>query len=434
MFTAAAGDTDGSSVVLYGGQNPGNVPDPMFADTWVYTPATGWAAKCGSTVPGATAACGPGPRSTAAMASGPHGPILFGGSPTGIDGGGAAPLSDTWVWHHDAWTRVCADGACGPSGRLFAGMGGNGAEAVMFGGLTNGGMADDTWVFNGATWTQTCGTGVPTACGVPGRIGASIGWDGHEFVMFGGAPQGTSDIGAPTDDTWTFDGTAWTQVCGTSIGHPCGPGPRALAGLALQQQTHTTAPGAVLAGGGSLFGGGAQSLDRDVWLFRSGAWTQLATPWSATEVHFTDGDQPPTGSGPLLPFVVAQPTECQVLFVGQNPIRDPDFGVAPQTYTGSWELAGAGRPSDCTTDPAGTPVSMPVGETAAPPASAPGAAPAVMPLTAGASGSTPTASMARTGTTSGPLAAVGGSAIVLGLVAIAAARSRRRDPVPSIFR
>ena len=420
VFTAAAGDPGGSSVVVYGGEDPGT-STTIFGDTWVYTPATGWVAKCGSSVAGATADCGPGLRSSGAMATGPNGPILFGGSATGIDGGSSAPMSDTWVWQHDAWTQVCADGACGPTGRYFPGLGGNGSQVVMFGGLTTGGLADDTWVFDGTTWTETCGTGTPTDCGVPGRLGATIGWDGHEFVMFGGAPQAASDIGDPTDDTWTFDGTTWTQVCGTSIGHPCGPGPRALAGMALQRQSDATLQGAVLAGGGSLFGGGVQTLNRDTWLFRAGAWSELSTPWSSSQVDFTDSDNPPAGSGPLLPFVVARPLDCQILFVGENPIENPDFGVSPQTYTGGWDLAGNGEPAGCTVDPVAAAASTPVGDVTATPVSDPGGA------SPSAAGDAPAAapSMARTGATSGPLAAVGLLAVAFGLAAIRAGRPRR---------
>ena len=62
VFTAMAGDTDGSSVVLYGGETPGDATDKMFGDTWVYQPGTGWVAKCGSTTPGATVPCAGVPR------------------------------------------------------------------------------------------------------------------------------------------------------------------------------------------------------------------------------------------------------------------------------------------------------------------------------------------------------------------------------------
>ncbi len=417
IFTAAAGAADGSSVVVYGGGTADD-SNTTFGDTWEYEPATGWVAKCGSTSAGATHACGPGPRSAAGMATGPSGPVLFGGSPTGIDGGGGSLPSDTWTWNGDAWTQVCTSSACGPGGRLFPGLGGNGHQIVLFGGLGPSGLSDDTWVFDGHGWTQTCGTAVGVACNAPGAVAPTIGWDGHEFVMFGGAPMGASDIGAPTDDTWTFDGTAWTHVCGTSVGHACGPPARALAALAFQRAGDATLQGAVLAGGGSLFGSGTQDLDRDVWRYQAGAWSQLPTPWPSSAVSFTNGGQPPTDSGPLLPVVASRPVDCQIVFVGENPVQDPGFSVAPQTYAGGWDLSGRGQPSVCEADPATTPTSTPVGATATPASvSGTGALPAT-----GAGSPATTATMARTGRSSTRLAGIGALAVLLGLAAIAMAR------------
>ena len=132
--------------------------------------------------------------------------------------------------------------------------------------------------------------------------------------------MGASDLGPPVDDTWTFDGTKWEHVCGASSGPACGPAARALASIAYQHQPDLSLQGAVMGGGGDLFTGGTQVLQRDAWIWRAGAWTQLATPWPATPVTFTDSDEPANGSGPLLALLAARPTQCQVLVVGQNPV------------------------------------------------------------------------------------------------------------------
>jgi hypothetical protein len=420
VFSAAAGEADGESVVIYGGEKPGDDVDKMFADTWVFRPGTGWVAKCGSSVAGATAPCGPGTRSTGALASGPTGVVLFGGSETGLDGGGGGggPISDTWVWNNDTWTQVCASGACGPAGRAFPAMGGNGEQVVLFGGLTETGVADDTWVFDGTTWTQTCGTGQALACGAPGVVGAAIGWDGTQFVMFGGAPMGSGGLGAPVDDTWTFDGAKWQQICGASMSKPCGPGARSLASMAFQRQGTAALQGAVLVGGGNLFSGTGQVLTRDAWFWHAGTWTQLTTPWPSASVTFTDGDPPPAGSGPLLSLAAPQPSACQVLVLGQDPVYSPGFSLAPMTYSAGWDLSGTGQPPGCTEAPAGTP--------GAPPVEQPSAAPVA--ATADASAA-PTGGMARTGRGSDRLAMIGGIAIVVGLVAMAGSRSPRRRAV-----
>lgn len=199
---------------------------------------------------------------------------------------------------------------------------------------------------------------------------------------------------------------------------PCGPQARALASIAFQRQPDPALQGAVLGGGGSLFTGGAQRLDRDVWFWRADAWTQLATPWPDASVAFTDGDPPPEGSGPLLGLVTAQPSECQVLFLGQDPTYNPDFDVAPQTFSGGWDLTGTVQAPGCTAQPAETPGGTPIEE--------PSAVPVASPTDVAASGSgSGSGSMARTGQGSDRLAAIGFLAVVIGLGASWGARPRR---------
>jgi hypothetical protein len=78
------------------------------------------------------------------------------------------------------------------------------ADVVLFGGSGNGGDLSDTWTFDGTTWTE-----LSTATRPPARDSASIAYDpttGH-LIMFGGEAS-SGDL----SDTWTFDGTNWTQV------------------------------------------------------------------------------------------------------------------------------------------------------------------------------------------------------------------------------
>jgi hypothetical protein len=146
-------------------------------------------------------------------------------------------------------------------------------------------------------------------------------------------------------------------------------------------------------------------------------------------VAFADGGDPPAGSGPLLPFVVAQPARCQLLFVGLNPVTDPSFDVTPQTYSGGWDLGGDGSPGGCSVYPAAAPDPAPVPETVAVPVTAPVAA--TTPAPVAASGGT---GLARTGRASDRWAVLGALAIVVGLGAIVGARPRharlRAGPPP----
>ena len=86
----------------------------------------------------------------------------------------------------------------------------------MFGGFGPGPL-NDTWQFDGTSWTPVCGGALP-ACGVPGLLGSTMLWDGTQFVLFGGTP----DFSTASADTYVFSGSSWTQVCGQGMA-PCGP-------------------------------------------------------------------------------------------------------------------------------------------------------------------------------------------------------------------
>ena len=79
---------------------------------------------------------------------------------------------------------------------------------VMFGGTASDGTPlGDTWTWDGTNWTQVFPAHSPSA-----RFEPSIAWSGggslgDRLVLFGG----TASDGTPLGDTWTWDGTDWTQ-------------------------------------------------------------------------------------------------------------------------------------------------------------------------------------------------------------------------------
>ena len=192
---------------------------------------------------------------------------------------------------------------------------------------------------------------------------------------------------------------------------------RSLGSLAFQRQATAALQGAVLVGGGNLFREAGQVLERDAWFWQAGTWTELTTPWPATPVTFTE-DGPPVGSGPLLPLLAAQPSQCQVLFVGENPVAGSSIGVVPQTFSAGWDLSGTGAPPGCTAPPVVTPGGTPVEE----PTAVPVASPADAAATPASNGT-----IARTGRGSDRLAVIGALAVILGLGAIVSTRTRRED-------
>ena len=160
----------------------------------------------------------PGPRAVSGMAwdSVRRQAVLFGGYSYG------GPLGDTWTWDGTDWTKRAP--AHAPPARSFMGMGfddGHG-QAVVFGGTPQGNeeALDDTWTWDGTDWTQRFPRHAPTT-----RLGPALAFDGlrSDMVLFGGFDPNNAGY---LDDTWTWDGTDWTTHLDASIdlnprsGHP----------------------------------------------------------------------------------------------------------------------------------------------------------------------------------------------------------------------
>jgi len=111
-------------------------------------------------------------------------------------------LADTWAWDGSAWTEQSP--ATSPSARSFASMAYDAATgtAVLFGGETEPGdnNSADTWTWDGSAWTEQSPATSP-----PARSAASLAYDAATgaAVLFGG----TGGIpGHPTflRGTWTW--------------------------------------------------------------------------------------------------------------------------------------------------------------------------------------------------------------------------------------
>jgi len=120
--------------------------------------------------------------------------------------GGVGPLGDTWIWR-GGWLR--ASPAASPSARSGAGMAydGTAGNIVLFGGVdSNGTYLNDTWTWDGTTWTQQFPPVSP-----PARVFniTNMAYDAatQNVVLFGGSSSGI------LGDTWTWNGVArtWTQ-------------------------------------------------------------------------------------------------------------------------------------------------------------------------------------------------------------------------------
>ena len=356
-FHGLAEDPSGE-VVLYGGAvlGPGN----GLADTWTWD-GSHWSARCGAPGHAAPAACGPGPRVHFGMSSGPGGVILFGGLDAVI-GVGQTGYGDTWRWDGDAWTRLCTTESCGPGTLLLPAMAGNGRRVVMFGGagLGEGGPAvtDDTWVFDGASWRQVCGSAIADPCGPAARAGAALGWDGDEWVLFGGS-DGVAPGAQPLADTWVFDGETWSVACGPGEPGGCGPAARAYASMATVRSPYPARRGALLAGGAWF--GDESTMHRDAWFWDGDAWTTIAVPWDDSPFVAQGEDGPPPGStGVVLSAAAPLASACGVILVGV------DLENGASTRLGGWDPLASGAPGACV-DPAPPPPPEPSPEPEPPP-------------------------------------------------------------------
>lgn len=198
----AAAAPQGAGVVLFGGQD---IYGSALGDTWVWNGR--W-----QLLP--TAAAAPAARYGSAVAyDAPRNQVvLFGGiSPT------LGYLHDTWTWSGggsgSGWQQ--AHPSASLPGDFFAAMAYDALhqQTVLFGGCCAG--HGQTWQFtdtwDGSNWTQQSPAVQP-----PSRDGAAMVWDAahQQIVLFGGRNElfdGTNTNATMLNDTWTWDGTTWTE-------------------------------------------------------------------------------------------------------------------------------------------------------------------------------------------------------------------------------
>jgi len=137
--------------------------------------------------------------------------VLFGG----YGGYGAGALGDTWIFSHGTWTNLTSGLGTAPGARV------NGSMAydptlgalVLFGGRTPVQVYNDTWIFRGGAWSAATAL-TPNATNTPPRrFGASFAYDGAlgELVLFGGLSAQTGTT-FPLSDTWAYGASGWQPL------------------------------------------------------------------------------------------------------------------------------------------------------------------------------------------------------------------------------
>ena len=382
-------DPASGQLVLFGAAYgaPGN-------STWAWN-GTSWSQVVGT--PGCSPTCADSPpgRSTPGFAYDPAtgALILFGGALGGSN--------DTWALTYQSgtysWTQIAdsSDPGCtntctsSPPSVLGTQMAYDTAtsQLVLFGGATTAfGTANlnDTWILSSQggiySWTQVANGSDPGCTNTctsspPGRNVAVMAYDAasQQLIVFGGEmTQGTIN---GLNDTWSWNGTSWTQLAdgnGTNAGcgesrptaNLCPSSPEARIGAGM---TFDPALGELV-----LFGGmdeGAGFLDftqyNDTWLWDGSTWVQDNVDTGCTDsctsspnardtfamaddlasnqiVLYGGNNQNDTWAAPAVPVVPQPPTSVAVSVNATNatvswmpPINTGSSPIASYTATAS---------------------------------------------------------------------------------------------------
>lgn len=218
-----------------------------------------WVQRCGQT----GTACGPQGRQAHVLVydSINSETILFGGCGT------CGPnFNDTWRWNGVAWMPICSGGnGCGATTTGAVAYDAARGETIMFGGNNGPVGVADTWVLPSATrvWVKRCGQG-GTSCGPPARWAHAMAFDAARgvTVLFGGVTR-SGPTGA-LGDTWTWNGTTWTNVTPAS-----GPCPRE-----YHSMTYDSVRNVVVLFGGWKWQNNVLNPLNDTWEWNGATWTQ----------------------------------------------------------------------------------------------------------------------------------------------------------------
>lgn len=268
VFAASAFDESQRKLVVFGGYID---EAPNFSDeTWIWDGAS-WSLLVGARPP---------PRYSAAMAYG-NGRILMHGGLTRRANGAIEPLNDTWELNlaaptclnsNSGWRQLTPSQQPTGTGRYGHKLAYHPTrfEFVLFGGdqrvWPDRQYMGDTWKWNGANWTPGPASG-PSPRKDFGMVYDDL--NGH-IVLFGGT------TGAPgssyQSDTWTYNGTVWTQRSPTSA--PPARDSHAMAFDALARRV-------------VLYGGLGSAEPYVTWSWDGGTWTASPGPGTSAWIGST---------------------------------------------------------------------------------------------------------------------------------------------------
>jgi hypothetical protein len=199
--------------------------------------------------------------------------VLFGGTPAGV--GGYEGADETWTWDGDAWRAVTTTKFPSKRGGLSMAYDETLQRTILFGGFIDdpAETSDETWSFDGSKWTQLFPATIPSQRANHGMVySPTLG----AVVMFGGRTTGST--ASTLNDTWTWDGTDWVLLHDGVSG---APGPRDSFGISIDPVN-----GQVL-----IFGGqDAGAPNNQTWQFDTvgNTWAMLSpgtSPTARDQIH-----------------------------------------------------------------------------------------------------------------------------------------------------
>jgi hypothetical protein len=176
--------------------------------------------------------------------------VVFGGAENDAPN---SPFGDTWIWN-GSWRQEIVTPS--PAARRGATMVFDAArgEIVMFGGCPDSLVVGETWVWKDGSWSKKVPVSSP-----PPRCYHASAYDPvrEKVVVFGGS---SAAGGAALGDTWTWDGTTWTDE-----GPGTGPDPRIAPTMAYDPVGEHIV----------LFGGRGSMMYGDTWTWNGQAWAAV---------------------------------------------------------------------------------------------------------------------------------------------------------------
>lgn len=293
-FGAAAYDTDTSQLVVMGGQLAGT---NNAAEDATWTRTAGYWSRLER----------PSPRYDCQLAYLPalNGTVLFGGSFDSSTSG-----ADTWLLRDGHWSPLHPSVSPPPTSNRAMVLDRARNKLVLVD------AAGATWEFDGTTWTP-----ITTATSPPLRTKFRLVYDDARsaVVLFGGYEPVDK---VPLADTWTYDGTNWTQLA-TTIAPP----PRSGHAMSYDRKHDRIV----------VFGG---SADTATWELSGTTWTQVTGTGANPTVRST------------MPMVFDPKRASSVLFGGSSVlgvVNDETWELVDGAWRQSTSVAPPARASHCST-------------------------------------------------------------------------------------